>query len=200
MRPTRNRAKHATSVPEESLSALFTSWAWVNERSKSLKLRFGPVRVERGTAGAALSVRSWSRRRAQVRTGEPLARRDRVANRQRQLLPRPGDPPLRQGRRAGALHDPAGEPTINGMAEAFVRTLKRDYVRVSPVPDAETVLRQLPSWLRTTTRFTPTARWATVRPVSSSPDQPQRACPGIKGQQQLAYNRVYFLSARLTMS
>ena len=29
----------------------------------------------------------------------------------------------------------------------FVRTLKRDYVRVSPVPDAETVLRQLPSWL-----------------------------------------------------
>jgi len=33
------------------------------------------------------------------------------------------------------------------MAEAFVRTLKRDYVRVSPVPDAETVLRQLPSWL-----------------------------------------------------
>ena len=37
----------------------------------------------------------------------------------------------------------------------------------------------------TTTRFTPTARWATVRPVSSSPDQPQRACPGIKGQQHL---------------
>jgi len=33
------------------------------------------------------------------------------------------------------------------MAEAFVRTLKRDYVRVSPVPDAEAVLRQLPSWL-----------------------------------------------------
>jgi len=35
----------------------------------------------------------------------------------------------------------------NGMAEAFVRTLKRDYVRVSPVPDAATVLRQLPIWL-----------------------------------------------------
>src|SRR4051794_6446520 len=52
------------------------------------------------------------RRRAQVRPGQPLAGRDRVADRQRQLLPRPGDPPLRQGRRAGALHDPAGEPTI----------------------------------------------------------------------------------------
>jgi putative transposase len=32
------------------------------------------------------------------------------------------------------------------MAEAFVRTFKRDYVRVSPCPDAEAVLRQLPSW------------------------------------------------------
>jgi putative transposase len=33
------------------------------------------------------------------------------------------------------------------MAEVFVRTLKRDYVRVSPVPDAESVVRQLPGWL-----------------------------------------------------
>jgi hypothetical protein len=33
------------------------------------------------------------------------------------------------------------------MAEAFVRTLKRDYVRVSPIPDAQSVLRQLPLWL-----------------------------------------------------
>jgi putative transposase len=33
------------------------------------------------------------------------------------------------------------------MAEAFVRTIKRDYVRVSPQPDAETVMRQLPAWI-----------------------------------------------------
>src|SRR4051812_12084834 len=33
---------------------------------------------------------------------------------------------------------PLESPQSNGMAEAFVRTLKRDYVRVSPVPDAET--------------------------------------------------------------
>ena len=33
------------------------------------------------------------------------------------------------------------------MAEAFVRTIKRDYVRVSPQPNAEAVLRQLPSWI-----------------------------------------------------
>ena len=42
---------------------------------------------------------------------------------------------------------PLESPQSNGMAEAFVRTLKRDYVRVSPVPDAEAVLRQLPLWL-----------------------------------------------------
>jgi transposase InsO family protein len=29
------------------------------------------------------------------------------------------------------------------VAEAFVHTIKRDYVRVSPRPDAETVMRQL---------------------------------------------------------
>jgi putative transposase len=42
---------------------------------------------------------------------------------------------------------PLESPQSNGMAEAFVRTLKRDYVRVSPFPDAESVLRQLPVWM-----------------------------------------------------
>ena len=42
---------------------------------------------------------------------------------------------------------PVESPQSNGMAEAFVRTIKRDYVRVSPVPNAATVMRQLPSWL-----------------------------------------------------
>jgi hypothetical protein len=30
----RSRAKHATSVPEESLAALFTSWAWLKRKVK----------------------------------------------------------------------------------------------------------------------------------------------------------------------
>ena len=42
---------------------------------------------------------------------------------------------------------PLESPQSNGMAEAFVRTIKRDYVRVSSVPDARSVLRQLPGWL-----------------------------------------------------
>lgn len=33
------------------------------------------------------------------------------------------------------------------MAEAFVRTLKRDYVRMNLRPDARTVIEQLPGWL-----------------------------------------------------
>ena len=42
---------------------------------------------------------------------------------------------------------PIESPQSNGMAEAFVRTIKRDYVRVSPRPNAQAVLRQLPSWI-----------------------------------------------------
>ena len=39
---------------------------------------------------------------------------------------------------------PVSSPQSNGMAEAFVQTPKRDYVRVSPRPDAKTVIEQLP--------------------------------------------------------
>ena len=42
---------------------------------------------------------------------------------------------------------PVESPQSNGMAEAFVRTIKRDYVRVSPRPDARTVMNQLSAWM-----------------------------------------------------
>lgn len=44
------------------------------------------------------------------------------------------------------LTTPVESPQSNGMAEAFVRTFKRDYVRLNPIPDAASVLRQLPGW------------------------------------------------------
>jgi hypothetical protein len=44
------------------------------------------------------------------------------------------------------LTTPIESPQSNGMAEAFVKTFKRDYARVHPRPDAATVLRQLDDW------------------------------------------------------
>ena len=35
---------------------------------------------------------------------------------------------------------PVASPESNGMSEAFVKTLKRDYVRITPIPDAEAAL------------------------------------------------------------
>ena len=54
---------------------------------------------------------------------------------------------VRQQHQAGAAYDAAvSSPQSNGIAEAFVRTLKRDYVRVNPRPDARTVAEQLLGW------------------------------------------------------
>ena len=41
---------------------------------------------------------------------------------------------------------PAYSPESNGMSEAFVKTFKRDYVYTHELPDAATVMRQLPEW------------------------------------------------------
>jgi len=45
-----------------------------------------------------------------------------------------------------ACFTPVRSPESNGVCEAFVKTFKRDYVRVSPRPDAISVLQQLPAW------------------------------------------------------
>ena len=42
---------------------------------------------------------------------------------------------------------PVKSPQSNGMAEAFVNTLKRDYVRVTPLPEAKTVLGLIDGWI-----------------------------------------------------
>lgn len=44
------------------------------------------------------------------------------------------------------LTTPVQSPQSNGMAEAFVRTIKRDYARINPMPNAAIVMRQLPAW------------------------------------------------------
>jgi putative transposase len=42
---------------------------------------------------------------------------------------------------------PAYSPESNGMAESFVKTFKRDYVWLSDLKDARTVMNQLPKWM-----------------------------------------------------
>ena len=42
---------------------------------------------------------------------------------------------------------PAYSPESNGMAEALVSTIKRDYVGGADLSDAETVLRRLRGWI-----------------------------------------------------
>lgn len=42
---------------------------------------------------------------------------------------------------------PVRSPQSNGMSEAFVKTLKRDYVQVTPRPDAQTVLGLIGTWI-----------------------------------------------------
>lgn len=78
---------------------------------------------------------------------------------------------------------PLESPQSNGMAEAFVRTLKRDYVRVSVLPDAESVMRELPRWLAHYNELHPHRSWATAHRANSSPNQPRRPCPVFRGQQ-----------------
>ncbi|CTQ75498.1 insertion element IS2 transposase InsD [Roseibium alexandrii] len=42
---------------------------------------------------------------------------------------------------------PVKSPQSNGMSEAFVKTLKCDYIRVNPLPDAEHVLSLIGAWI-----------------------------------------------------
>ena len=69
---------------------------------------------------------------------------------------------------------PVESPESNGMAEAFVKTFKRDYVRVSryrmPLPHLPS---SIAGW-RTTTPSTPIPGWAIAHPGSTSFPNPLR--------------------------
>jgi putative transposase len=45
-----------------------------------------------------------------------------------------------------ACFTPVQSPESNGISESFVKTFKRDYVRVNPLPDAVTALGKIAGW------------------------------------------------------
>jgi transposase InsO family protein len=59
---------------------------------------------------------------------------------------------------------PVESPESNGMAEAFVKTFMRDYVRVSPIPDAVTALALIDSWMEDYNTVHPHSRLGYLSP------------------------------------
>lgn len=74
-------------------------------------------------------------------------------------------------------------PQSNGMAEAFAKTFKRDYVYVHDRPGAQTVLSQLPRSFEGYNEIPPhnALRLKSTRDFIRSLQQPA-ACPGAMGQ------------------
>jgi putative transposase len=60
---------------------------------------------------------------------------------------------------------PAYSPESNGMAEAFVNTIKRDYVPGADLSDAETVIRQVPGWIDDYNRLAPHSSLGMLSPM-----------------------------------
>lgn len=50
---------------------------------------------------------------------------------------------------------PYYSPESNGMAESFVKTFKRDYVHMNPLPNAKTVLENIPGWFQDYNEYHP---------------------------------------------
>lgn len=77
---------------------------------------------------------------------------------------------------------PVSSPQSNGMAEAFVRILKRDYVRVNPRPDVQTVIEQLAGWMAHYNEVHPN-RVLGYRSPREYIAQTREACQAFSGQQ-----------------
>jgi transposase InsO family protein len=73
---------------------------------------------------------------------------------------------------------PVESPESNGMAEAFVKTFKRDYVRLAPIRDARMALARIDSWIEDYNTAHPHSRLGYRSPREYIAAQPQpAACP-----------------------
>ena len=75
-----------------------------------------------------------------------------------------------------ACFTPVESPESNGMAEAFVKTLKRDYVRINPIPDAAATLALIDSWMEDYNTVHPHSRLGYRSPREYITSQ-SAACP-----------------------
>jgi putative transposase len=77
-----------------------------------------------------------------------------------------------------ACFTPVESPESNGVAEAFVKTFKRDYVRVNAIPDAQTALAAVSHWMNDYNDVHPHSRLAYRSPREYIKVQSQPvACP-----------------------
>jgi len=72
---------------------------------------------------------------------------------------------------------PVRSPESNGMAEAFVKTFKRDYVYVNDRPDAQTVRRQLAAWFEDYNEMPPHKELRMLSPREFIPLSATAGCP-----------------------
>jgi putative transposase len=72
---------------------------------------------------------------------------------------------------------PVESPESNGMAEAFVKTFKRDYVRVNPIPDAGTALSKIDPWMEDYNSEHPHSRLGYRSPREYIASLQQAVCP-----------------------
>jgi putative transposase len=73
---------------------------------------------------------------------------------------------------------PVESPESNGVAEAFVKTFRRDYVRINPLPNAATAIAATADWMADYNEIHPHSRLAYRSPREYIKDQSQRAaCP-----------------------
>ena len=71
---------------------------------------------------------------------------------------------------------PVRSPQSNGVSEAFVKTFKRDYVRVSPIPNAAAAMALIDSWMEDYNTMHPHSRLGYRSPREYILSQPA-ACP-----------------------
>jgi putative transposase len=72
---------------------------------------------------------------------------------------------------------PVESPESNGMAEAFVKTFKRDYVRINSLPDARTALSRIDHWMEDYNSEHPHSRLGYRSPREYIASLQQAACP-----------------------